>query len=165
MSVHPSETELALLDGGGSGENVAAHLRWCARCRSAAADYRWLQGEIEGVLAEAADALPVPRPKWWAVQVGVRSGRRRQIVGGRVSVLAGVLSVICLMLFVPGFPALAVTAQANQPELAAVPAPITAPVEHALSVATSTPAISCEEATPLPTPVFAPPPTPPEVEL
>jgi len=165
MSVHLSETDLASLSDDGPDEGVAEHLRWCARCRSAAAGYRWLQGEIKGALADAADAAPVPRSKWWAVQAGVRAGRRRQVVGGRISVFASALAAVCLMLFVPGFSDSAVTAQTNQLELAAVPAPITVPVEHALSVTTPTPALSCEEATPSPTPAFVLPPTAPKVEL
>ncbi|HEY72303.1 MAG: hypothetical protein DRJ03_20210 [Chloroflexi bacterium] len=165
MSVHLSETDLASLSDGGPDEGAAEHLRWCTRCRSAAADYRWLQGEIEGALAGAADALPVPRSKWRAVQAGVRAGRRRQVVGGRISVFASACAAVCLVLFVPGFSGLAVAVQANQPELAAVPAPITVPVEHALPVTTPTPAMSCEEATASPTPAFVLPPTAPKVEL
>ena len=64
---HPKEIELARFEDGEASTGVAEHLRWCARCRSVVADYRWLQGEVTATLALAADSVPVPRPKWWAV--------------------------------------------------------------------------------------------------
>lgn len=166
MQVHPLEIDLAFLSDGEMDGNVAAHLRWCARCRSVAADYGWLQGEIESALAAAADAADAPRPRWWAVQAGVRAGRRRQIVGGRLSSFASVVMAACLMLFAPGFLSPAGATWMNQPGLTALPRPITVTIsdERVLPAATSTPAVFCKEATPLPTPAFVPPPAPPRVE-
>ncbi|MFQ6101719.1 MAG: hypothetical protein ACE5OS_10875 [Anaerolineae bacterium] len=164
--VHLREMELACLSDGEAGEEVAAHLRWCAHCRSTVADYRWLQGEIAAALAVAADAVPVPRPKWWAVRERMFAGRRRQVVGWRVSAFASVVLAVCLILSIPNFLAPAVAAQRLQPEVVMVPAPVTAAVsgECMASMATPTPAIFCEEAEPLPTPALMLPPTPPEPE-
>jgi len=167
MKVHLLETELAFLSDGETGDSVAGHLRWCARCRNTAADYRWLQGEIEGALAAAADAVPVPRSKWGAVQAGVQADRRRQAVGVHTSSFASVVMAICLMLFAPAFLSQSAATEVEQPQLMVIPAPVTVSVadERAITVNTPTPAICSQEATPLPTPVFVLPPTPPKVEI
>ena len=167
MKVHPLETDLAFLSDGEMWESVAEHLRWCAHCRSAVTDYAWLQGEIESALAVAADAVDAPRPKWWAVQAGVRACRRRQAVGVRISSLASVVMAACLMLFAPGFLSPAGATWMNQPGLTVLPEPVivlSVADERVLPAATPTPAVFCEEATPLPTPAFVPPPAPPRVE-
>lgn len=167
MKVHLLETELAFLSDGETDDSVAEHLCWCVRCRSTAADYRWLQGEIETILTAAADAVPVPRAKWWAVQAGVRAGRRRQAVGARVSSFASVVMAACLMLFAPAFLSQSAATEVKQPQLVVIPAPVTVSVagERAITVDTPTPAICSQEATPLPTPAFVLPPTPPKVEI
>jgi len=167
MKVHLLETDLAFLSDGETDDSVAEHLRWCAHCRNTAADYRWLQGEIEGALAAAADAVPVPRARWWAVQAGARAGRRRQAVGARISSFASVVMAACLMLFAPAFLSQSAATEAKQPQLMVIPAPVTLSVagERAITANTPTPAICSQEATPLPTPVFVLPPTPPKVEI
>jgi len=167
MSVHLPETDLAFLSDGEIDESVAEHLRWCARCRSVAADYRWLQGEIEGALAAAADAAPVPGSKWWAVQAGAQAGRRRQTVGVHISSFASVVMAACLMLFAPAFLSQSAATEAKQPQLMVIPAPVTVSVAdgRAITADTPTPAICSQEATPLPTPAFVLPPTPPKVEI
>jgi len=161
--VHLRETELARFDEGEAGVGVAKHLRWCARCRSIVADYRWLQQEIAATLALAAHAVPVPRPKWRAVRERMIVSRRHQM-RWYASAAASVMLTVCLVLFVPNFLGLAVVAQMPQPEAVMPPAPVTAVVsgEHPVSGATPTPAISCAEAKSLQTPVFVLPPTPPE---
>ncbi len=166
--VHLRETELACLSDEEVGEEVAAHLRWCAHCRSTVADYRWLQGEIAAALAVAADAVPVPRPKWCAVRERMFAGQRRQVVGWRASAFASVMLAVCLMLSTPNLLSLPAAALVPQPEVATVPTPVTAAVsgERMASMATPTPAIPCEseEPTPPPTPAVVLPPTPPQPE-
>lgn len=166
MKVHPLEIDLAFLSDGEMDENVAEHLRWCARCRSVATDYNWLQGEIESTLAAAADTADAPRPRWCAVQSGVRACRRRQTVGVRISSFASVVMAACLMLFAPGFLSPASATWMTQPGLTVLPEPSIAPIsdERVLPAATPTPDAFCEEATPLPTPAFVLPPAPPRVE-
>ena len=162
--LHLREMELARLSDEEAAGDIAAHLRWCARCRSVVADYRWLQGEIETALAAAAEAAPVPGSKWWAVQARLFAGRRRQIAGWRASAFASVVLAVSLMLSAPSFLAPAVVALGEQPGAATVPAPVTA-LAAGESVATPTPAISCaDEALPSPTPAVVLPPTPPQPE-
>jgi len=164
---HPREVELACLSDEEAGEEVAAHLHWCARCRSVVADYRWLQGEITTMLAVAADAVFVPRPKWWAVRERMFTRQRRQVAGWRASAFASVVLAVCLMLSIPNLLIPAVAAQRLQPEAATVPAPITAVVsgETVASLATPTPAVPCDGQPPQPlTPAVVLPPTPPQPE-
>ncbi|MEE8391480.1 MAG: hypothetical protein V3S14_11880 [Anaerolineae bacterium] len=102
--VHPNEIDLARwneLDGGADGarDEMTEHLRWCGRCRSVVADHRWLQEKITTMLAVAADAVSVPRPKWWAVQEVLLAKQRRQVAGWRGSAIASVVLSICLMLW------------------------------------------------------------------
>jgi len=166
--VHPQEIELAHLDDEETSVCVTEHLHWCARCRSIVADYVWLQGEIAATLATVADAVPVPRPKWWAVQEALFTSQRRQITGWRVSAAASVVLAVCLMLVISPVLGTAVVARTLSPEVMVAPAPVTAVVSSELvaSVATPTPVVSCEGAIPLPapTPAFMLPPTPPEPE-
>jgi len=164
--MHPGENELARFGDGEAGAGVAEHLRWCAHCRSVVADYRWLQGEIAATLALAADAAPVPRPKWWAVQERVFASQRRRVVGQRVPAVASVVLAICLMLSISPVLGTAVVARTSPPGPMVAPAPVTAVVssECMASMATPTPALSCEKEEPLPTPGFTLLPTPPEPE-
>jgi hypothetical protein len=167
--VHPTEIDLARLDGSSGGEagrEVADHLRWCARCRSVVADYRWLQGEVTAALASAADAVAVPRPRWWAVQEALSASQRRQVAGGRVSAVASVVLAVCLMLSASPVLSTAVAARALLPQVAMAPAPVTVAVsvERGVSLATPTPVVFCQDVTPVPTPAFVLPPTPPEPE-
>ncbi len=163
---HLRETELARLSDPEADVEIAEHVRWCACCRSVVADYRWLQGEVATALATAADAVVMPRPKWWAVQEVISTSRRRQAMGGRLSAVAGVVLAVCLMLSVSPVLGTAIVARTLPPEPLGVPAPVTAvgPNVHLFSVATPTPAISCEGIGLLSTPAFAPPPAPPESE-
>jgi len=158
--IHPAEKEL----GGEASTSVTEHLRWCARCRGIVADYDWLQGEIEATLVAAADAVPIPRPKWWAVQELKFASQRRRIVGGRISAVASVVLTVCLMLSTS--PVLGTTVLSTTIEPVVALAPVAAAIsgESLALVATLTPVISCEEATPSPTPAFVLPPTPPEPE-
>jgi len=160
--IHPAEKEL----GGEASTSVTEHLRWCARCRGIVADYDWLQGEIEATLVAAADAVPIPRPKWWAVQELKFASQRRRIVGGRISAVASVVLTVCLMLSISPVLGTTVVAQILSPEPVVALAPVAAAIsgESLALVATLTPVISCEEATPSPTPAFVLPPTPPEPE-
>ncbi len=164
---HPREIELARLNDREAGKiidaEMAEHLRWCAYCRSAVADYDWLQGEIADTLAMAAE-VPVPRPQWWAVQERVFTSRQRQITGWRISALSSAVLAICLMLrIVPirsAFPIQSATVAAltSLPEPMVAPAPVTVAVTL---IATPTPTT---ETVPPSTPAFMLPPTPPQSE-
>ena len=75
--IHPSEADLACLsellndsdlDGEVPNAEMIEHLRWCTDCRSVVADHHWLRKKVTTTLAIAADAVSVPRPKWWVVQ-------------------------------------------------------------------------------------------------
>ena len=168
---HPEETELARLSDGGSGASVAQHVSWCARCRNVVADYRWLQEGIADTLATAADRVAVPRPQWWAVQEALSTGRRRQVMEGRVSAVASVVLAVCLMLSlspVLGTAGIVQGAHTSLPQVVVAPAPVTVAVsgEHSggcgASMETPTPVVFYEgDATLVPTPAFMLPPTPP----
>lgn len=165
--VHPEEVKLACLDDGGPSAEMAQHLRWCAGCRSAVADYHWLRGEIAEALAAAANAAPAPRPRWWAVRERVAAGQRRQIAGRRVSAVASLVLTVCLMLSASSVMGAVAAAQTLPPEAIATPASITVAVsdERPVSLATPTPDVSSRESvSPLLTPVFVPLPTPPQPE-
>ena len=122
---HPKEIELARFEDGEASAEVTEHLRWCARCRSAVADYRWLQGEVTATLALAADLVPVPRPKWWAVCESLSLGERRRAGRRRASALASLALVFSLILSAPGFLGAAVVAQAVPADVVMAPAPVT----------------------------------------
>jgi len=119
---HPKEIELARFEDGEASTGVAEHLRWCARCRSVVADYRWLQGEVAATLALAADSVPVPRPKWWAVCESLSLGERRRAGRRRASALASLALVFSLILSAPGFLGAAVVASVDE---VMAPAPVT----------------------------------------
>jgi len=165
--VHPREAELIRFGDGEASTDVAEHLRWCAHCRSVVADYRWLQREIVTTLAAAADAVPVPRSKWWAVQEVLFATQQRLVVGWRVSAVASVVLAVCLMLSLSPVLGVAVAARTLPPAPMIAPAPATTVVsgEQKISRATPTPVVSSEEVTPLPTPALMLPPTPPQLEI
>ena len=81
--MHVREIDLAQLSQSDGNElqevdtRRVEHLRWCAHCRSIMADHRWLQEEVTATLAVAANALPVPRSKWWAVREALSAHQRR----------------------------------------------------------------------------------------
>ena len=160
---HPGEAELARFGEGDKSAELEDHLRWCVRCRSVVADYRWLGEEVGASLGAAAGAVEVPRPRWWAVQERLSASERRQARRLRVPAVASVVLAFCLMLALSPVVGAAVTARTLPPEAMVAPVPFTAIVSHGLgSAVTATPAISSEAATPLPTPGFVLPPTPPE---
>ena len=171
--VHPDETELARWGDGEARADVAAHVRWCARCRSGVADYRWLAGEIGATLRAAADAVDVPRPRWWALKGRLIADQRRRVAGWRASAVASVVLAVCLMLSLsPVLLSTAVAARMVPLEAMVVPAPMTAMTANTASIsgtraapgATPTPIASRTEIAPAPTPDFSLPPTPPEPE-
>ena len=164
--VHPKEPELARFSDGQPSANVAEHLRWCGRCRSSVADYQWLGGELEATLKAAAGDVPVPRPRWWAVQARLRAGQQRRAAGWRASAFASIALVVSFVLCVPNVGCPVAAAPVPQPRAATVPSPVTTFVSDAriVTLATPTPAIPPGEETPLLTPAFALPPTPPDPE-
>jgi hypothetical protein len=164
--IHPGDMELAHLGDGETGGETEEHLRWCARCRNVAADYRWLRGEIAATLAEVAEIVPVPRPRWRAVRERVFASQQR-VVERRASAFVSLALAVLIMLSVPGYLAPARAAQGSQPGPVMIPAPVTAAVsdETILVVATPTPDASGDEAGPSPTPGVVLPPTPPDAEI
>ena len=159
---HLRDTELARLSDGETSE-VTEHLRWCARCRSTLADYRWLEGELAATLTMVANAVPVPRPRWGAVQGRLAASQRRQATGWRAS-FASVVLAVCFALLAPAFLSPVGVAQTRQPRVVVVPTPARIAVsdDHLPSAATPTPAILREHAALSPTPVFELLPTPTE---
>ncbi len=176
--VHPNQDELAWLSelGDNGEETVAlehvAHLQWCTRCRSVVSEYRWLQNEVTGTLAVAANAVRVPRSRWWEIEKGLLIATRRGARGWRLSAVASVVLLVCLML--SDWPlqrsiSAAQSLRALSPEVAVATAPLLDTVEEIddrldsglRSIATPTPStLPVCEATPLPTPALALPPTP-----
>jgi len=167
-TTHPVDFELAALDDGVACDNVGDHLRWCARCRSALAGYRWLQGELETTLTAVADAVPVPRPRWRVVRGRLLAGQRRRVARWRVSALATVALTVCAMLFAPIFLSPVGAARVPQPEVGAAvavptPADPTAAATPSVQAATPTPAVLRSDASST-TPVVELFPTPTEPE-
>ncbi|MBE9509214.1 MAG: hypothetical protein IMY86_14340, partial [Chloroflexi bacterium] len=160
---HLRDTELARLSDGETGAEVTEHLRWCVRCRSTLADYRWLEGELAATLAMVANAVPVPRPRWWAVQGRLAASQRRQATGWRAS-FASVVLAVCFALLAPTFLSPVGATQTRQPRVVVVPTPARTLVfdEHLAPAATPTPAILREHAALPPTPIFELLPTPTE---
>ncbi len=163
--VHLNEFDLARLSELDSDEvldaETAEHLRWCADCRSALADHRWLQEEIASALAIAAREVPVPRPKWWAVQEALFPSRQRRVASWRGSAVASVVLAVFLMLSaspVLGTAAIMAHMAPTSPQAVIATAPDVGE-ETVLThpAATPTPAI---RGTPAPTPVLVLPPTP-----
>jgi hypothetical protein len=161
---HPGEAELARFGEGDKSAELEDHLRWCARCRSVVADYRWLGEEVGASLRSAAGAVEVPRPRWWAVQERLSASERRQARRLRVPAVASVVLAFSLMLALSPVVGTAVAARTLPPEAMVAPVPFTTIVSDGsvTSAVTATPAVSSEAATPLPTPGFVLPPTPPE---
>jgi hypothetical protein len=189
-SAHPDEIVLARLaetgDGAADAETLE-HLRWCARCRTLVADYRWLQDEMVDTLEAAADAVHVPWPRWQAVREGLIMGRRKQNAAGRVSAIASAVLAVCLMFFQPlirvpswlGSVGVSQTSQQassvlvmSYPEAAIATAPTAAVSSSTLSgstsAATPTPSLTSSgqnrDAAAQPTPVCMQLPTPPQPE-
>lgn len=163
--VHLNEFDLARLSELDGGEvpdaEMAEHLRWCADCRSALAEHRWLQEEIVSALAVAAREVPVPRPRWWAVQEALFSSRQRQVASWRGSTVASVVLAVFLMLSASpmlGTAAIMAHVAPTSPQAVIATAP-DAGAETAMTypAVTPTPAI---RRTPAPTPVLVLPPTP-----
>jgi hypothetical protein len=161
---HPGEAELARFGEGDKSAELEDHLRWCARCRSVVADYRWLGEEVGASLRSAAGAVEVPRPRWWAVQERLSASERRQARRLRVPAVASVVLAFSLMLALSPVVGTAVAARTLPPEAMVAPVPFTTSISRGdgISLATPTPVVSRDEATALPTPGFMLPPTPPQ---
>jgi predicted anti-sigma-YlaC factor YlaD len=177
--LHLHETELACVTSGEAGApadanasapanaSVAEHLRWCAQCRSTAAEYRWLGERIEDVLTEAAGTVNVPRPKWQAIRRQMAVGQNRQVTGWRASAIAGIALAICAILSLSSIVGSTAIAQTSSPEAVMTPASVTAILSDAYtpSGATPTPGVSCagmESLSALTLPTI---PTPPEPDV
>lgn len=161
--VHLGEMELACSKGEFDA-SAADHLRWCARCRSLAAEYRWLDGQLVDALVSASEVVPVARPKWRAVKQRIAIGRQRRIAGWRASAIASVALAICMLLSISSVVGATVAAQLTSPEAVVTPAAAVTAVASegpAASQATSTP-IASHEGVEMPSgPMLAPIPTPP----
>ena len=138
--IHPRETELAGFSDQSDSEDadgrLAEHVRWCARCRSAVAEYRWLEGEVEATLTAAADAIAVSRPEWRTVRERLFTLQRRRVVGGRVSAVAGVALAFCLMLTISPVLGPAAAGRTLSPDAFFARAPLTAAAsdEHGVTL-------------------------------
>ena len=164
---HLSQTALARLSDGVSAE-AAEHLCRCAHCRSDAADYTWLEGELADTLITAAHTVTL-RPKWWVVRERVLAGQRRRDVRLRLSAAASVALVFCMILVASPVLGLGTVAVAQTARMQLAPHPLgVAIAPHVtcanVSMATPTPVYRAEM-TPLPTPAPVLPPTPPSSEL
>jgi len=144
--IHLQETELASVSSGEIDEGVTEHLRWCAQCRSAAAEYRWFGERIEDTLAAAAGAVDVPRPRWRVVKRRMATEQNRQITGWRASATASIALVICAILSLSSIVGATVAAQTSSPEAVMTPASVTPlfSMAPASSGATPTPIASRE---------------------
>lgn len=166
--IHLPETELACAGSGETDICLVEHLRWCAQCRSAAAEYRWLGERIEDALTATADAVDVPRPRWRTVKRRMAAGQNRRIAGWRVSATAGIAFAICTILSLSSIIGVTVAAQTSSPEAVMTPAPATAVLFDARtpSIATPTP-IASREGIESPSILTLPllPPTPPEPDV
>jgi hypothetical protein len=163
-TIHPRETELACACDKEPSADLVEHLRWCARCRNAAADYRWLESNLGVTLATAACALPVPRPAWRAVRERLSTGQQRLAAGRRLSVVASVALVVCVMLVASPALGAALGAQTLLPRVAVHPSLATVFAsggEDASSMMTPTPVLSGEKLGSSPTCALALPPTQP----
>lgn len=169
--MHLPETELARAGSGETDTCLVEHLRWCARCRSAAAEYSWLGERIEDALTATAVAVDVPRPRWRAVKRRMAAGQNRRIAGWRVSATAGIAFAICAVLSLSSIVGVTVAAQTSSPEAVMTPASATAVLftmrvlsdTRTPSIATPTP-IASREGVELSSILTLPPlpPTPPE---
>ena len=161
---HLREIELACLDGDEVSAEVAEHLRWCVQCRNAAADYRWLQGEISSTLGGVVGRVTVPRSNWRDVRVRLRAGGQKQAIGQRLSGVASAVLAVGLMIMASPILGTAAEARALPPQATPVPSPASLVVsaEGQFTLATPTPAFPIEEADASVLPPFGTRPTPPE---
>ncbi|MBN1814528.1 MAG: hypothetical protein JXA14_21995 [Anaerolineae bacterium] len=166
--IHLQETELACSNVGEADAPVSTdageHLRWCAQCRSTAAEYRWLGERIEDTLAATAGLVNVPCPRWRVVKRRMVACRKRRITGWRASATAGITLAICALLSLSSIVGVTVAAQTSSPEAVMTPASVTAIVSdaYAPSGATPTPGASREGIESLSILTLPPLPTPPE---
>ena len=156
---HLRESELAHIGDGKLSTEVAEHLRWCTRCSSAAADYRWLQTEITATLSMRAHKAPAPQPRWQDVRQRLCTYQRRLMEMCRIAAASTIGVAISLMLVASPIPVVATGTQALPPQ--PTPDPSSATFNAPVS-ATPTPALTREVAVPPSTPVLVPNPTPPE---
>ena len=163
LDEHLTDVELSYLADSEGGMRHGEHLGQCADCQNRAAEYRWLQEQVECALETAAEGVPLSRPRWRAVRRGVRAERRRRVTGWRASAVGSGVLAICVMLSLSSALGVAV-AQTVYPSRATVPDPsLPAASESAApSPATPTPLVLSEEESGAgsPTPVLLPLPTP-----
>jgi predicted anti-sigma-YlaC factor YlaD len=163
---HLQETELACADIG-AAVDVTEHLRWCARCRSTAAEYHWLGERIGDTLAATADRVIVPRPRWRVVKRRMADGQKRRLAGWRASATAGIALAICAMLSLSSVAGAAVATQTAFPEAVMTPPSATTSISgaHTVSGATPTPIASREGVESLSTLTLPLIPTPPKPDI
>ncbi|MBN1979308.1 MAG: hypothetical protein JW918_18075 [Anaerolineae bacterium] len=140
--VHLREIEMACSKDEFEAD-AADHLRWCARCRSLAAEYRWLDERLADALASVSENVPVVRPGWRAIKQRIVAGRQRRIAGWRVSAIVGVALVSCILLLVSSVVGATVAAQLASPEA------VVTPIAAVTAVASEGPAASWATSTPI----------------
>ena len=156
---HLQESELARIGDGKLGAEAMEHLRWCTRCSSTAADYRWLGTEVTAALQMSALKIPTPQPKWLEVQKRLHAYQRRLVETCRVAAASSIGLVICMMLVASPILVVSIGAQPLPPQ--PTPDPSSATFDAQVS-ATATPALTREAMEPPATPILVPNPTPPE---
>jgi hypothetical protein len=168
---HPDEVELAEAAEAGASRELGDHLRWCSSCRTAAADYEWLGGEIAEALEAGVQDVAVPKPRWRDLEERLRPDGRS--TGDQpLLALAGAVALTCIALVAPSL--LSHETQRGDfvsPGPVTVGRPLTtsgddvrltgASVDSALTVTPAPSATSREGTVSLP---FVPPPEPPEPE-
>jgi hypothetical protein len=166
MREHLTELELARAAAGDGSENLIDHLRWCGQCRTAVAEYGWLQEEIERTLEAEAAGAPVPEADWMGARERLQSTRPVSAVGRRAAAVS-LAAAVCLVVAVPLAVAGGNRAWAMAPrteEVSTAPSPA-AVVENGRVGTPTSPAgrmAGRAERVSLP---FVPPPTPPEPQV
>jgi hypothetical protein len=167
---HPTDFQLASLSDEGASSGGRKHIRSCARCRSAVADYEWLEAELAATLETAAKRARSPRATWWELQNRLNESRHLQVVRLRASAVLSAAMTVCLLLCAPSLIKPAAAAQAPRPAVSVRPTPIaiaesTEGVDGSLSSRTSTllTALGTAQQSSV-APSLVPLPTPPDCE-
>jgi len=156
---HIPESELAGLD---DDFNQADHLSWCRACQNTAAEYRWIQSELEAGMREQVAQVPVPRSNWRFVASRVGATRRRVVLVRCGSLVVSILLMVCALAVTSSLPGVA-TSEAGVVSLVPVPQPIAAETRWMVPAVVATPGRQSSTAEPDGdvTPAVVPLPTPP----
>ena len=166
MREHLTELELARAAAGDGSEDLIDHLRWCGQCRTAIAEYGWLQEEIERALEVEADGAPVPEPDWMGVRERLQSPKPVSVIGRRAAAVS-LAAAVCLVVAVPLAVAGGNRAWAMAPKLddvSTAPSPVAVGDNGQVGTPTSPAGRMAGRAERVSLP-FVPAPTPPEPQV